>query len=395
MAFSRRHAHGLCAAILVGTVATGASQELTLATAIEQTLAHNPELGVYAPRLAAGRARSELAALRPPLEFEAEVQDAFGTGRASGFDIAETTFALSQVVELGGKRDMRVNAAAAGTALISAERAAAELDVLAELTRRFIHVAADQEQLTVTQRATALADANVAAAEARVAAARAPEVEVRRARVTKARAAVEQEHAEHELLTSRRKLAAMWGESEPAFARARGDLYALPPNEGYEQLLPRLANNPDFARFASEERLRDAELRVAEAQARTNLTWRAGVRVLSETNDEALVLGVTLPLYSARRSRSEAAAARAELEQTAAGREAHRVRAARADDGARRFPRLRADGIQHGRRRGGATAARDRRDRRHRVVDAADATRAAGAVPARARAQAQPDTYIG
>jgi cobalt-zinc-cadmium efflux system outer membrane protein len=311
----------------MGFVGSAASQTLTLASAIERTLASNPELRVYGPRLSADRARAAQAALKPPLELEAEVQDAFGTGRASGFDIAETTVALSQVVELGGKRGLRADAAAASTALTEAERAAAELDVLAEVTRRFIHVAADQEHLGVTVRATALAEDNVAAATARVAAARAPDVELRRARVTRARAGVEQEHAEHELLTSRRKLAAMWGDTEARFDRVGADLYELPPSEGYEQLVARLESNPDFARFASEERLRDAELRVAEAHARRDLTWRAGLRILSETNDEALVFGVTVPLNASRRARNEITAARAGRELIAAERDAHRVRA--------------------------------------------------------------------
>jgi len=328
MALSIRSALALaCAAPLMGVAASAASQTLTLASAIEQTMASNPELRVYAPRLAGARARTAQAALKPPLELQAEVQDAFGTGNASGFDIAETTFALSQVVELGGKRESRMDAAAASTSLTQAERAAAELDVLAEVTRRFIHVASDQEHLALTMRATVLAEDNVAAAAARVAAARAPDVELRRARITSARVGVAQEHAEHELLTSRRKLAAMWGDTEAHFDRVGADLYALPPSEGYEQLVAKLASNPDFARFASEERLRDAELRVAEAHARTDLTWRAGVRILSETNDEALVFGVTMPLNASRRARNDIALARAEREQTTAERDAHRVRA--------------------------------------------------------------------
>jgi cobalt-zinc-cadmium efflux system outer membrane protein len=317
-----------CAAHLSGFAGTASSQALTLASAIEQTRASNPELRVYAPRLAAARAGAELASLRPPLELSADVEDAFGTGRASSFDTAETTFALSQVVELGGKRELRGEVAAARTALVDAERAAAELDVLAEVSRRFIHVAADQEHLALTMRATALADDNLTAAAARVAAARAPDVELRRARVTRARAAVEQEHAEHELLASRRRLAAMWGDDEARFERVGADLFALPPSEGYEELAALLESNPDFARFATEERLRDAELRVAEAHARTNLTWRAGLRFLHETDDESFVFGVTLPLKASQRARPEIAMARAEREHTAAEREAHLVRAA-------------------------------------------------------------------
>ncbi len=193
-------------------------EELTLASAIEQTLARNPDLRVDAPRLKAAQARVTGAAQRPAFELQAETEDAFGTGRASGFDSAETTFALSHVIELGGKRGLRADAANATTAVVD-RTARGELDVLAEVTRRLIHVAADQEHLALTMRATTLAEDNVAAATARVAAARAPDVELRRARVTSARAAVEQEHAEHELLTSRRKLAAMWGDSEGTFER--------------------------------------------------------------------------------------------------------------------------------------------------------------------------------
>jgi len=323
----RRTLLAACAAILITASGAVPAEPLTLAGAIEQTLARNPDLGIYAHKLHAQQARTDAAALRPPLELHADLQDVLGTGRASGFDIAETTFAVSQVLELGDKRDLRVAAASAGSGLIDAERAAAELDVLTEVTRRFIHVAADQEHLLLTQRASTLAAQTVTAAEARVAAARAPDVELRRARVTLARAAVEQEHAEHELLSSRRKLAAMWGEREPTFDRAAADLYALPSVDTFETLLAGLANNPDFLRFASTERLRDAELRLAEARTRSNLTVSAGVRFLQETTDRAFVFGVTMPLSSGARTRSAVAEAEALHAQTAAERDAHRVQA--------------------------------------------------------------------
>lgn len=323
----RRTLLAVCAAILVARSGALLAEPLTLDIAITQTLARNPDLGVYAHRLRAQQARADTAALRPPFEVRAEVQDAFGTGRASSFDAAESTFAVSQVLELGNKRGLRVAAAHAGTGVIDAERAATELDVLTEVTRRFIHVAADQEHLLLTQRAATLAEQTVAAAQTRVAAARAPDVELRRARVTRARAAVEQEHAEHELLSSRRRLAAMWGDRDLAFERVAADLYALPSVETFENLLARLADNPDFLRFASTERLRDAELRLAEAQARSNVTVNAGVRVLQETTDRAFVFGVTMPLSSAARARGAIAEAQALRAQTTAERDAHRVQA--------------------------------------------------------------------
>jgi cobalt-zinc-cadmium efflux system outer membrane protein len=160
-----------------------------------------------------------------------------------------------------------------------------------------------------------------------VAAARAPEVELRRARVALARADIEHEHAEHELLSSRRKLAAMWGAREPDYDEVAGDLFTLPEIGTFESLLARLGDSPEFLRFASEARLRDSELRMAEAQARANLTVNAGFRLLHETDDEAFVFGITRPVGSASRAESAAAVAAALRVQTDAELEAHRVRA--------------------------------------------------------------------
>ena len=316
-----------CAIYVATLPCVAGAQPLTLADAVERTLAGNPDLGVFVHRQGAQQARVDAAALPPPFELSAEVEDAFGTGRASGFDTAETTFAFSKVIELGDKQELRVDGARQASDLIAAERAAAEIDVLAEVARRFIHVAADQENLSLTTRATALAEETVAATAERVSAARAPEVELRRARVALARAGIEREHAEHELLSSRRRLAAMWGAREPDYDEVAGDLFALPAIESFESLLARLDDSPEFLRFASEARLRDAELRVAEAQARANLTVNAGVRLLHETDDEAFVFGITRPVGSAARAQSAAGVAMALRAQTDAELEAHRVRA--------------------------------------------------------------------
>ncbi len=199
--------------------------------------------------------------------------------------------------------------------------------MLAELARRFIHVASDQEQLRLTARATELAEETAAAARARVAAARAPEVELRRANVTLARAQIEREHAEHELLSSRRKLAAMWGDVELEFGEVAADLYRLPAADSFETLLARIDDNPDFARFASEARLRDAEIRVAEARSRANFVVNAGIKQLQQSDDQALVFGFTMPLGTDKRAQSGIAEAAALRGETDAELAAHRISA--------------------------------------------------------------------
>lgn len=299
---------------------------ITLSAAIERTLARNPQLAGFAFRLRAQEGRILSATLTPPLELRTELENVAGTGAATGVEQGEATFALSKVIELGGKRDRRVAVAEAGRDLIELERQAAQLDVLAEVARRFIHVVSDQRQLELTRLATGLAEQTLETVRQRVIAARAPEVELRRARIALARAEIEQEHSEHELLSSRHRLAAMWGETQPQFGPATADLYRVPELGDFETLVARLEGNPDFLRFASEARLRDAEIRLAETRARADLSLSAGVRRLQGTGDQAFVVGFSMPLVGSSRAHGAIAEARALRAQTDAEREALQVR---------------------------------------------------------------------
>jgi outer membrane protein, heavy metal efflux system len=276
---------------------------LTLRDAIAQALARNPDLEGFAFRLRAQEARVRTAALRPPTELRAELENFAGTGAAQGTDVAEATFSLSHVLELGNKRGLRTQAAQATHDGLSIERQAAQLDVVAEVTRRFVHVASDQEQIALTRRATALAQESLDAVRRRVSAGRAPDAELNRANVALARARIEEEHAEHELLSSRRKLSAMWGSTDARFESVAGYLYEHPALLPFEEFVARLERNPDFLRFASEARVRDAELRLSQAKARADVSLTAGVRRLEVSDDQAFVVGVSVPLFGRSRAR--------------------------------------------------------------------------------------------
>jgi|HigsolmetaAR201D_1030396.scaffolds.fasta_scaffold13830_2 Outer membrane protein len=298
---------------------------ITLRDAIDRMFEHNPELERFELRLRAQDGRIANATLRPPIELRAEVENFAGTGTTRRFEGAEATFAISQVIELGGKRDHRRTVALAARDLIEVEREAAVLDAVAEVTRRFIRVAADQEQLALTRRATELARSTLETVQRRVEAARAPEAELHRARIALARAIIEEEHAEHALLTSRRMLAATWAATEADFGAVAGDLFRLPQVPPFQSLVAAIERNPDFLRFASEVRLREAELRLAQSRARADLSLTAGVRRLELSDDQALVLGFSVPLFSGSRTRGAVAEARAQRELVDVEREAHRV----------------------------------------------------------------------
>lgn len=297
-------------------------EEITLADALRATAARNPTLEARLYDLHAAEGRREQAGLRPNPELDLELENFSGSGTLSGTDALETTLTLSQLIELGGKRDSRLGVAGAEIDLIAVEQSLHRLDAFAEVTRRFIRLVADQDQLKLARSAEELAQQFSDGVTARVKAARSPVAEQSRAGIALARARLETARAGRSLETSRRSLAAMWGSAEPGFAVARADLRTRPAVVAYELLVERLESNPAIARYLSEERLREAELSLARANRRGDLTVAGGLRRLEESGDVAAVLSLTVPLPVANRNQGAIREAQARLDQVSRERAA-------------------------------------------------------------------------
>lgn len=300
-----------------------AAAELTLADAINLALERNPDLVASRYELTAAQARILQAGLRLNPELDMELENFAGSGAVARADALETTLSLSQVIELGGKRGLRRSVAEADSDLIAIEQRARQLDVLAEVTRRFIDVAAAQERVRFAAESTRLAQQTLDTTEARVDAGRAPVAEASRARIAVTRAAIDERRAAAALRSARYALSSLWGDVEPAFTTASADLFAFAPIEPFPALVERIERNPDITRFASEARLREAELRLARAQARPNLALSLGVRRFEDNNDTALVAGfaIGLPVFDRNQGvirEARVRRAQSEAERTAA-----------------------------------------------------------------------------
>lgn len=293
----------------------------TLAEALQRVEERHPLLKSWSERRRAADGRGLQAAQRPAPELRFDLENALGTGSRTGLEGAEATLAFSQLIERGGLRDRRIDAADAERGLQSAEGEIARLDLRAEVARRFVHVLSDQAQLGITQQATAHARTTLVEVERRVASARSPLAERSRAQVSLERARLEEEHAEHELLSSRRHLAAATGSIEADFGEAEGDLLQVGDIASFEVLYERLRQTPDLLRFASETRLRESELRLAQARATSGITLGAGVRRLQEGDDTALVFSASMPLFGASRQRGHVLESEARLAQVTSDRE--------------------------------------------------------------------------
>jgi cobalt-zinc-cadmium efflux system outer membrane protein len=296
--------------------------QLTLADALRAAAEHNPELRGQVFDLRALEGRKQQAGARPNPELALEMENLAGSGQYAGTDALETTLALSQVIELGGKRSARVAIVESQLDATQAEHAIRRLDVQAEVTRRFIRLVADQEQFALARRTTSTAQDFLAGISARVQAARSPKAEESRAQIALARARLEEARAERKLLTSRHSLAATWGASEPGFEAAYADLHYLPEVGDFEGLVGRLAANPALTRYVSQQRLRESELQLARATRTPDISLGAGVRRFEQDGDYALVLSFALPLRVANRNQGANAESQARLDKAPLEREA-------------------------------------------------------------------------
>lgn len=309
------------------TSAAEPAGELTLAQAVGAALRRNPDLIAGSYELKAADARIEQAQLRLNPELSVQLDNLGVSGAARGADVLASTLSLSQVIEMGGKRAYRTEVATMERDVAEIEQQAQQLDVLAEVDRRFITVVAAQERLVFIQSARELSQRTLETITARVQAARSPEAERSRARIALTRARVEESQAGSELRSARSALAALWGSQEPVFTQAKADLFTLDAVKPFDALVTQLERNPDFVRFASEARLRDAELRLAQAQARPNFTFNAGVGRYNETHDTGLLLGFSMPLPVFNRNQGAIREARVRRVQTDAQRQAAFLRA--------------------------------------------------------------------
>jgi cobalt-zinc-cadmium efflux system outer membrane protein len=305
-------------------LSSSADLSISFDQAIEYTMERNPELIAFGFQIEAQHGRVQQSELRPGTTLGITLENAVGTGIYSGADAAEATISLAWILERG-KRESRVDAALARVSLLESEADIRRLDAAAQTARIFLQTLANQAHLKQTAESVALAEQTVQVVMKRVQSGRTPEADFARAEVELSRMQLEREDFDHDLQISLRRLAAQWGDTEPDFDRVRGDMARLPVPDSYSSLQARIENNPSLGRYVNEQRLREAELRVAESTTRPDWRVTAGIRQLQQTDDQALMAGITIPLGGKSRNHGQLAEARAALAMTEADKTATRI----------------------------------------------------------------------
>ncbi|MEI6126093.1 MAG: TolC family protein [Pseudomonadota bacterium] len=299
------------------------SGDLTLPQALSLGLLQSPALKAFSWEIRSAEARALQAGLLPNPQIETSLENFKGDKEQKGFRSAETTFQISQLLELGGKRSKRSHLADVEKNLAEWEYESMRLDVFTEITNAFWDVFAAQERLTIATELSRLSEETYLTVVERVKAGKVPSVEEIQAKVSLTTTKIAFEKTKRELETFRKKLAATWGNTSPAFEKAAGVIDTIAPIPSPEKLDGLICQNPDVARWDAEVEKALAGVKLKDAGAIPDVTIGAGPRYFNETDNTAFVMSLSMPIPVFNRNQGEKrearyALAKAEEEQRAA-----------------------------------------------------------------------------
>lgn len=242
-----------------------AAVTLTLADALAGAARANPDLVAArsARDIAAAGVRSANVAPNPVLQVGTSQYKPGGFGGQSAWDLSFKTVNITQTIEMGGKRSLRVGAAKAGLAAAGLDVADTARTTSAMVTSAFFHLKAAQDRLALARSVAANYSDSLAVAERRVAAGDLSQGELARQRVEALRAASDASAAKSGLEQARLDLALMIGrETDAPHLFAAGDWPKAAPNAADPSALAEA--RPDVA--AARARVEQARKNLMGAQ---------------------------------------------------------------------------------------------------------------------------------
>lgn len=271
---------------------------LTLSEVLELVFSRNPDLEAYMWRTRAADAHTVQSGKLPNPRLsvtadELRVTDGPKTvtrisrygedpksrerveaGVPAGVGDVELTVALSQKMELGGKRAKRVQLARKERELCDREYDALKARVQREAVADFYTLLTVQEYVQVCEEplhcATLLVD--------KLCKSGFPVKDVNAAEVMRAKYEIEWERAKRQLEAARIRLAAAWGETEACFECVVGDPDPIVPLPAKEDLLKWLDNNVESNKCAAQVEVARANVALEKANAIPDMEVRCAFR---------------------------------------------------------------------------------------------------------------------
>lgn len=286
---------------------------LSLTQAIAKAVSASPKLEAAASSVAAAIGTEQQAKLYPNPAGSVQIENFGGAGPASGFSATETTVGVSQLIELGGKREARQGIALAGRKTAEVDAAAAKLDLAKDVTVAYSQAVAAQDGVNIAVETEAAAKQVLADVNRRVAAARDPLFQRSKAEVAYSSSVTARQVAELERTAALQRLGRFWGAQTVTQRLTDLNVAQVDQPEPLAAYEARYRSAPDFLHFQRLSEMRAAELRLAEANAVPDITASTGVRQTAGVGGVTFLAGLSVPIPILNQNQGEIARAQAEF----------------------------------------------------------------------------------
>lgn len=293
---------------------------LTLSRALELAGAQSPLLEAAEADSRAADAARTVAGLRPNPTLTTELENFAGSGAYRGTRSAEATASLGFPIELGGKRAARLALADVQITRASLGSMAAGADLKLDVTEAYAVAVATTQRLATARDEARIAADGARAARLRVEAGRASPIEAQRADLARINADAAVGQAERAASVAR-----------GALERLIGPVSGAQLDTGWFRHIPaRTAAQAQgsllLAAADADVAAADAGVRLAQSQRVPDLTLGAGARRLVESDSNAALVSLSVPMPLFQNGRAALAGARAERQAADARRRLTEIR---------------------------------------------------------------------
>ncbi|NOZ48279.1 MAG: TolC family protein [Chlorobi bacterium] len=272
------------------------TKNLYLKDAIELALSNNPEIEINFMEIKAKEAITLQQSLLPNPEVGFEIENFAGGGNYNAFKSSETTFGISQLIELGGKREKRTQAAQINSVLAKWDYEWQKLIIATKVKKSFTRVLYSQQQVELNRELLKLSEDFKKVISQRVEAGVLSPAELSRAQVEVTKAQIKLEASERLLQITKNQLASIWGNDIALFDKAVGELTIKESFPAYAELKELLTQNPVIAKISDQKEYQQVILDLQKVQNIPDPVVSAGYRRLAETSNGAVIAGIAIPL---------------------------------------------------------------------------------------------------
>jgi len=272
------------------------SGDLRLADALLLALKYNPELQSFQETVRARDAAALQASLYPNPSLGLESEEFGGSGNRSGFDNAEFSASVRQLILLGDELENRTDVAEARRDLSAADYRVRRIKVFTEVVQKFFRVLVLQNRLDLVKQTRDLAEDVHRSVSERVEVGEERPVEQSRSRIALENERLRLQRIRRKLTNAKTRLSSMWGTADVTFDGVTGSFRDLQDVPDRQKLLEYVRNDPRITRWDLVVKKQQEKLQLEHSKAIPNPTLKAGVQRKRFINQTFGILAVQFPL---------------------------------------------------------------------------------------------------